>query len=332
MNAEDQPGVERVSVVLLTYNCAHRLRRVLEHLAALDVPIVAVDNASADQTCTVLASHPQIKVIRLPRNMGAAARNVGLAQVQTPYVAFCDDDGWYEPEGLALAADALDEHPRLALVNARILVTDEQYLDPISAEMADSPLPERHGIPGAVLLGFMAGACVVRVVAYEQAGGYDPVYFMGGEEEALALKLARDGWQMRYRPDVVVQHRPSVENAPHLRAHGMRNALWTCWLHRRAVNAVRASVFLLLYRPKNGAWLRGTAMALRGLPWVLRCRRPASRELDQDLRTLDLHRVSHRRRMCHREELEATVPQPEPTACPITASTRGRRREYPGRR
>lgn len=303
MSAEAQPGAERVSVVLLTYNCAHRLRKVLDHLAALDVPIIAVDNASTDQTCQVLKSYPQIKVVRLDRNIGAAARNVGLAQAKTPYVAFCDDDGWYEPESLVLAADALEEHPRLALVNARILVTDDQYLDPISAEMADSPLPERHGIPGPVLLGFMAGACVVRVAAYEQVGGYDSIYFMGGEEETLALKLARHGWQLRYRPDVVVQHRPSGENAPHLRAYGMRNALWTCWLHRRAVNAVRATTLLLRERPKNRAWLHGTAMALSGVPWILRRRSPVSRQLDQDLRTLDLHRFHRRRASHHRRDV-----------------------------
>jgi GT2 family glycosyltransferase len=295
VSAEARTSADRVSIVLLTYNCAHRLRRVLEHLVALDVPIVAVDNASADQTCAVLETYPQIEVLRMDRNIGAAARNVGLEQVTTPYVAFCDDDEWYEPESLALAADALDEHPRLALVNARILVTDDEYLDPISAEMADSPLPERHGIPGAVLLGFMAGACVVRVTAYKQAGGYDSIYFMGGEEETLALKLARDGWQLRYRPDIVVQHRPSIENAPQLRAYGLRNALWTCWLHRRALNAMRATTLLLLERPKDRAWLRGTATAIRGLPWVLRQRSPVSGELDQDLRTLDLHRLDRRR-------------------------------------
>ena len=285
---------DRVTIVLLTYNCAHRLRLVLDELAALDVPLIAVDNASEDQTARLLRGVERIEVIELDRNIGAAARNVGLSRATTPYAAFCDDDGWYERDGLIRAADALDRYAELALVNGRILVGDQQRLDPISTEMADSPLPDHIGIPGAVLLGFMAGACIVRVGAYRSVGGYDPEFFMGGEEQSLALKLAAAGWQLRYRSDVVVHHRPSLANVDGLRAFGLRNALWTCWIYRRPAGAVAASLRLLVERPKNRAWLQGIALALRGLPWVLRCRRPLSPELNRQLSSLDRHRRSFR--------------------------------------
>ncbi len=83
--------------------------------------------------------------------------------------------------------------------------------------MAASPLPERHGIPGRVLLGFMAGAVVVRAEAFRAVGGYDPRFFIGSEEETLAVKLARAGWQMRYLEDLVVRHEPSLAYAPAVR-------------------------------------------------------------------------------------------------------------------
>jgi GT2 family glycosyltransferase len=302
--APDQPPLrERVSIVLLTFNCAHRLPAVLDHLVVLDVPVIAVDNASSDDTVAVLSRYPEIGIVRLERNIGAAARNVGLERAATPYVAFCDDDGWYEPDGLAIAADALDMYPALALVSARILVGDEQRLDPICAVMADSPLRDEQGIPGAVLLGFMAGACVVRVSAYRDVGGYDPVYFIAGEEQTLAMKLAGLGWQLRYLPDVVVQHRPSRANAPRLRPYELRNTLWTCWLYRSPGNAVRASLAALLQRPKNRAWLRGVAMALAGWGWVRRNRRPLPRKLDQALRRLDEHGRTPTPGSAHRSEL-----------------------------
>ena len=104
---------ERVTVVLLTYNCAHRLAPILDELLGLDVPIIAVDNGSRDHTVELLAEHAAIEVVALERNVGAAARNVGAEQARTPYVAFCDDDGWYERDGLRRAADALDAHPAL---------------------------------------------------------------------------------------------------------------------------------------------------------------------------------------------------------------------------
>ncbi len=243
----------------------------------------------------MLAEYPQLEVITLPRNIGAAGRNVGVAAARTPYVAICDDDGWYQRDGLATAADLLDRHPRLGLVNARILVGDSGELDPISVEMAESPLPDGHGMPGTVLLSFMAGAVIVRVAAYEQAGGYDPRFFIGGEEETLAFKLARLGWQMRYVPEIVMRHQPSQANAPYLRAFGMRNTLWNAWLHRPLPGALRWTAFTLADTPKNRDYLRGLALTLAGAGWVARSRRPWSPDLEEQARLLDQRRFRRRR-------------------------------------
>jgi GT2 family glycosyltransferase len=287
--------VDTVSVVLLTYNCGHRLDPILDRLLALDVPVIAVDNGSADDTVAVLRGRPGIEVIRLDRNIGAAARTVGIERAETPYVACCDDDGWWEPEGLRVAAELLDDAPKLAVVNARILVGDDQRLDPISAEMAQSPLEDRAGIPGQVLIGFMAGAVVVRRDAILQVGGYDPRYFIGGEEETLALPLLKAGWEMRYVPEVVMHHQPSTANVDRLRGYGVRNTLWTAWLHRPPAGALRWTAYTLLDRPLNKDWVWGVAMALRGLPWVLRNRSAADPTLEQDLRHLDRRRFAESR-------------------------------------
>jgi GT2 family glycosyltransferase len=293
-------SVDRLTVVLLTYNCAHRLHPVLERLRTLGVPVIAVDNASTDDTVARLRAWPGITVVPLPRNIGAAGRNEGARRARTPYVAFCDDDGWYERDGLQVAVQLLDRHPSLAVVNARILVGDEERLDPISVEMADSPLPERDGIPGTVLLSFMAGAVVVRRSAFLGVGGYHPRFFIGGEEETVSYPLADAGWQLRYVPDVVVHHHPSVANAPHLRAFGMRNTLWNAWLHRPCRSALRWTVFTLADTPKNRDWVRGLLMALGGLPWALAHRRPVEAELDAAMTVLDRRRFATRRRLLDR--------------------------------
>lgn len=291
---------EQLTVVLLTYNCAHRIDRVLDELLRLGLPVIAVDNASGDDTVSRLAERPGVEVVALDDNIGAAGRNAGLERAGTPYVVFCDDDGWWDAEGLAEAVRLFQEHPRLAVINARILVRDEARLDPISVEMAGSPLPDTSGVPGAVLLSFMAGAVIVRRSAYEEVGGYDPVFFLGGEEETLAVKLARRGWQMRYVPAVVMRHHPSVANAPYLRAFGMRNTLWNAWLHRRWTSAVRWTAFTLADTPKNEDWVRGVRMTLGGAGWVLRARRPIDRALDDALTVLDRRRFAGRRRVWNR--------------------------------
>ncbi|MGN6608909.1 MAG: glycosyltransferase family 2 protein [Jatrophihabitans sp.] len=286
---------DRLTVVLLTYNCAHRIDTVLDHLLALDLPLIAVDNASTDGTAEVLAARAGVEVIRLPRNIGAAARNTAIAAARTPYVVCCDDDGWYEHAGLEHAVALLDTHARLAVVNARIVVEPEQRLDGISRVMAGSPLPDRHDLPGRVLLSFRAGAAVIRVEAFQAVGGYDPRWFIGGEEESLAMRLAMAGWQLRYVDEVVMHHAPSVANAPFLRAFGLRNTLWNAWLHRRPLGALRRSWLVLADHPKTRDWHRGLTMALAGLPWVLRERRPMNAALDADYAALDRQQFADRR-------------------------------------
>lgn len=305
----------QLTVVLLTYNCGHRLDPILDRLLDLGLPVIAVDNASADDTVAVLAARPAVTVIRSPVNIGAAARNLGVAAARTPYVVCCDDDGWYERDGLEQAVAWLGRHRRLAVLNARILVGRSAELDGISAEMADSPLPDRHGIPGPVLMSFMGGAAIVRVAAWLQVGGYDPAFFIGGEEETLAIKLVRHGWALRYVPDVVMHHEPSIANAPGLRAHGLRNTLWNAWLHRPFRSAVRYTAIVLADTPKNSDWLRGVAMTLAGLPWVLRRRSPVDATVDADLRALEERRFATRRPWWNRVDpvrsMRPTNPAPE---------------------
>ena len=90
----------------------------------------------------------------LARNVGAAVRNAGVRRARTPYVAFSDDDSWWQPGALRRAAAALDADPRLGLVAARTLVGPGEP-DPVNEAMAASPLREGGG---AAVLGFLACA------------------------------------------------------------------------------------------------------------------------------------------------------------------------------
>lgn len=292
----------RVSIVLLTHNCAHRIEPILHHLLDLNLPLIAVDNGSADETADILARYSAADVVRLPRNIGAAARNAGADRAHTPYILFCDDDGWFEPDALERMCDLLDEHPSLAVINARILVGARRDLDPISAVMAASPLPDEDGIPGAVLLGFMAGAVLVRASAYKEVGGYDERFFIGGEEETLAFKLAKAGWHLRYLDDFVVHHEASMENAGRLRAFVMRNTIVNAWLHRPWRSALRWTAFVLADAPKNRDFVRACLLALRAVPWVLREREPMNPAVDAKLRELDRSRFASRRPLLNRRD------------------------------
>jgi GT2 family glycosyltransferase len=280
----------RVSVVIATRNRGPELLRTLTRLRALDEqpPIVVVDNASTDGTAELVrAHHPGVQVVGLRRNRGAAARTVGARLVDSPYVAFSDDDSWWAPGALSRAADLLDRHPRLAVLAARVLVGPEQRLDPVCAEMAHSPLGRAADLPGPSVLGFIACGAVVRRAAFLQVGGFHARLGVGGEEELLAVDLAVRGWGLAYVDEMVAFHHPSPSRDPSGRRRvQVRNALWSAWLRRPVGGAARQTAHLAALALHQPGASSGLLLALLGLPWVLRERRAVPRELEAALRTL----------------------------------------------
>jgi GT2 family glycosyltransferase len=200
-----------------------------------------------------------------------------------------DDDAWWAPGALERAVALLDAHPRLALIQARVLVGEEERLDPTCAEMARSPLRAEADQPGHAILGFVACAVVVRRSALLAAGGFSERLQVGGEEALLAGDLVAAGWQLSYVPSVVAHHHPpeASSDRPDRREAVLRNALWLHWLRRPAVVAARRTALTLARAPREPASLRGAARALAGVPWVLRERRVSPPRVEAMRRLLE---------------------------------------------
>ncbi|HEX7297740.1 MAG TPA: glycosyltransferase [Solirubrobacteraceae bacterium] len=278
-----------VAVVIATRDRRERLLTTLGRLTALDEQpdVLVVDNGSRDGTApAVRARYPQVEVLRLHTDHGAAARNMGLRALDVPYVALCDDDSWWAPGALTRAAAALRRSPRLAVLAARVLVGERQVLDPVSARMVRSPLPAAPGLPGPRVLGFVACGAVVRRAAVLGVGGFDQRYGIGGEERRLAYDLARAGWTLAYAPDVVAHHEPPPSGPRRRRrVRAARNDLWTTWLHRSLPAAAHRSV-TILGQAGTLAPLAACA-ALAGVPWIARERRPLGGAVEAEVRLVE---------------------------------------------
>jgi len=279
-----------VAVVIATRNRGPELLGTLARLRALQErpPIVVVDNGSTDGTAELVRTgHPDVRVVGLRRNWGGAARTIGARLVDSPYVAFSDDDSWWAPGALGRAAELLDRHPRLAVLAARVLVGPDRRRDPVCDEMAHSPLGRAADLPGPSVLGFIACGAVVRRAAFLEVGGFHARLGVGGEEELLAVDLAARGWGLAYVDEVVAHHHPSPSRDPSGRRRvQVRNALWSAWLRRPLGGAARQTARLAALAVHQPGASSGLVLALLGLPWVLRERRPVPHELEAALRTL----------------------------------------------
>jgi GT2 family glycosyltransferase len=267
---------------------ASRNRRsdLLASLPRHEAPVVLVDNASTDGTVdAVRAAHPDVTVLPQTRNLGAEGRTRGVARAGTPFVAFADDDSWWAPGDLGRAVAIMRAHPRLAVLNARILVGPEERLDPLCAEMPASPLGTPPDLPGPALLGFIACGAMVRTEAFTAVGGFDPVVRFPGEEERVALDLAATGWGMAYVDTVTVHHHPSpARHSPAAR----QAAVW----RSRLLTAVMRLPGPDVARTLRGAVAAGAPgrsglrRALPDLAAALRRRRVVPSQVLADLRRL----------------------------------------------
>lgn len=108
-----------VSVVIPTYNRADLIERSVTSALSQtyeDVEVIVVDDASSDDTPTVLGAiaDSRLRVVRHERNEGQCrARNRGVQEAKGRYVAFLDSDDEWLPAKIErqLARFAADDSP-----------------------------------------------------------------------------------------------------------------------------------------------------------------------------------------------------------------------------
>lgn len=98
-----------VSVIIPCYNCFNYIQKcidALEHQSYKDFEVILVDDCSQDNTFELLSKYKEssklnISLIRNKSNQGPGqARNIGMKNCNSEYIAFCDSDDWYCEEYL----------------------------------------------------------------------------------------------------------------------------------------------------------------------------------------------------------------------------------------
>ena len=109
-----------VTVIVPAYNAAPFLQVTLQSLQQQTVQptqVILVDDGSTDDTAAIAERHGAT-VIRQKQRGPGAARNRGLAEATTEFVAFLDADDWYVPDKLERCVTTLTD------LNAASVATD----------------------------------------------------------------------------------------------------------------------------------------------------------------------------------------------------------------
>jgi rhamnopyranosyl-N-acetylglucosaminyl-diphospho-decaprenol beta-1,3/1,4-galactofuranosyltransferase len=297
----DRP--ETVAVVVVTYNRASLLTRMLAGLAALDhTPdaVIVVDNASTDHTSTVLdaasieQSGLKLQVIRPEENLGGAGGfHAGVA------AAFEQghDRIWLMDDDVVPAADCLDvlmavdedclmavrEDTAGRLVEKAAVTFDLRNplrLKPKTAMVettygARERMPELVEIQNVAFEGFLVRRRVVEAI-----GLPDPDYFIFYDDVDFALRARRAGFKIWAVRDAVLVRQLDFDQQHDLsgwKGYYMYRNLFTVHLRYGENAMVRAKPWLITAGVVALSPLRGGRAESRNVRRALRDARAVPR-------------------------------------------------------
>lgn len=216
------------SVVVVTWRGAGHLADCLDALAAQRRPhrTIVVDNASDDGSSAVIAAHPSTPfVLRLTENRGyAGGIDAALSEVNTPFVAWLNDDAAPHPDWLGTLEDTLVADPSAAAVSARLehadgevqslgvrLSADGHGIDVVPPEAAKA---SKEPAEASEVFGFCGGAAVIRADALRAIGGVPAGYFCYYEDTDTSWRLRLTGWRVLAVPTARVRHLHGASTEP----------------------------------------------------------------------------------------------------------------------
>lgn len=280
-----------LAVVIVAHDSPVDFAPLLDQLRGGD-ELVVVDSASRVPP----AVPDRARLIRREDNVGfAGGAHLGVQATRAPLVLFLNPDAVPQPGCL----DALRDAPAgwgawqalVTLPGGREVNTAGNHVHWLGFGWAGRlgvPVEQVPDAPAEV--GFASGAAmVVRRDDYDAVGGFDPAYFMYGEDLDLSLRLRLAGRGVGLLPRARVEHDYGYVKGDYKWFHLERNRAWTViatypapLLALAAPALLGFEVALLLVAARDG-WLRAKLRAqwavLRSLRTAVRRRRRVQRDL-----------------------------------------------------
>jgi len=220
-------GVSRISVVVVNWNAGESLATCLRSLAADALggsEVIVVDNASSDGSmAAVRGVVPWLRVVDAGANLGfAAGANLGADGASGGVIVFVNPDARVLPGAVPALARGLDALPGAGIAGGGLLDPRGRWqpgaarfgplghllldttLGRLPARLRDRPY-EVDWVYGT----FMA----VRRDLFRRLGGFDPAYFLYGEDMDLCQRAAQLGVRTVHVPGARAVHGANVSAA-----------------------------------------------------------------------------------------------------------------------
>lgn len=198
------------TAIIVSYNSAAVLPSCIKALKREGIPIVVVDNQSADESVE-LARSEGVTVIINPKNIGfGAAMNEGVRTADSDYCLLINPDATVSPGAVQALLDTAQTHPDAVIVTPKLIEPDgREFFQPRSylAGFLPNPKSVLHLPEAEVCVPFVSGACMlVKRDVFLTLGGFDERLFLFYEDDDLCRRVSDAGYSIIYAPNAVVHH------------------------------------------------------------------------------------------------------------------------------
>lgn len=223
--AADAPPL--ISVVMVNFNRRDDLREAILSVHSQDYSrfeIIVVDNASSDDSVAMLQREfPEVRVIRLERNIGMDGYSVGFADARGELLFQMDNDSLMpDPNVLSQVAEAFRVGDRrLAIVATRVeeLRTSGETIETLRLKSAETGYRPT--------MGYHAGGVAFKKSLMDQVGYYNESVFLYGAELFVQMQALAAGFSLCYAPAIFMIHKGSgVARSAAGVYYELRNRYW----------------------------------------------------------------------------------------------------------
>lgn len=267
-----------VSIIIVNYHSADlvidSVKSIYEKTQDISFEVIVVDNASTDDSVVTLKNvlGSQISLIESERNLGfGKANNLGVKHAKGEYIFLLNPDTVLMNNAVKVLHDYIIEHPEVGVAGGNLYTKDGQpnpsfcrNFDSLESEKKnaswshiikkkitdkkkqnlDNTLSEFNYTEEPQQVAYIFGAdMMMSKQLFEEIKGFDPDFFMYGEEEELTWRITQRGYSVISVPQAKIIHleggTTSAENTFSERQFRMRmNGTMTYYRKRYGDNGV----------------------------------------------------------------------------------------------
>jgi N-acetylglucosaminyl-diphospho-decaprenol L-rhamnosyltransferase len=224
-----------LTVVIVTWNTRELTLRCLETLFDnthdLSMRVIVADNHSEDGSADVIAERfPQVDLIRNPEDFGfGRANNEAIRLVDSEWLLLLNPDTEVQPDAINNLLAFSEQHPEAGVTGGRTVFPDGSLniascwnkmtlwslfcsFTGLCRLFSETILFNPEAIGGwkrdtVRHVNIVVGCfLMIPTALWRRLGGFDPRYFMYGDDADLCLRAAALGYRPMITPDAQIMH------------------------------------------------------------------------------------------------------------------------------